>query len=114
LNRSVKIARSTLPSGVANVMTPFGTNSTQRQLLRRLCVNTGQTDEVDLSNRSPRDSGGRPPNVARAGSNQGDARRVTLGSERPPITPSDVMETKEEQQVVDWKSWEVVQVNTRQ
>jgi hypothetical protein len=28
--------------------------------------------------------------------------------------PSDVMETKEEQQVVDWKSWEEVKVNTRQ
>jgi hypothetical protein len=28
--------------------------------------------------------------------------------------PLDVVETKEEQQVVDWKSWEEIQVNTRQ
>jgi hypothetical protein len=28
--------------------------------------------------------------------------------------PSDIAETKEEQQVVDWKSWEEVKVNTRQ
>jgi hypothetical protein len=28
--------------------------------------------------------------------------------------PSNVTETKEEQQVVDWKSWEEVKVNTRQ
>jgi hypothetical protein len=66
------------------------------------------------SDRSPGDSGGRPPNVARAGSRQGDARRVALGSARPPRTPSNVTETKEEQQVVDWKSLEEVKVNTRQ
>jgi hypothetical protein len=28
--------------------------------------------------------------------------------------PLDVVETKEEQQVVDWKSWEEIKVNTRQ
>jgi hypothetical protein len=28
--------------------------------------------------------------------------------------PSDVAETKEEQQVVDWKSWEEIKVNMRQ
>jgi hypothetical protein len=96
------------------VLAPFGANSTQSQLSRRLCVDTGQTGGVDRSDRSPGESGGRPPNVARVGSRQGDARRVALGSARPPRTPSDVTETKEEQQVVDWKSWEDVKVNTRQ
>jgi hypothetical protein len=91
LDRSVKIARSSLPSGVANLLAPFGANSTQRQLSRRLCVDTGQTGGVDLS---PGDSDGRPPNVARAGSCQGYARRVALGSARPPRMPSDVAETK--------------------
>jgi hypothetical protein len=73
-----------------------------------------QTGEVDRSDRSPGDSDGRPPNVDRAGSRQGYTRRVALGSARPPRTPSDVAETKEEQHVVDWKSWEEVKVNTRQ
>jgi hypothetical protein len=114
LDRSVKIARSLLPSGVANLLAPFGANNTQRQLSRCLCVDTGQTGGVDRSDRSPGDSGGRPPNAPRAGSRQGDARRVALGSARPPKTPSDVAETKEEQQVVDWKSWEEIKVNTRQ
>jgi hypothetical protein len=80
----------------------------------RLCVDTGQTGGVDRSDRSPGDSDGRPPNVARAGSRRGDARRVALGSARLPRTPLDVAETKEEQQVVDWKSWEEIKVNTRQ
>jgi hypothetical protein len=79
-----------------------------------LCVDTDQTRGVDRSDRSPGDSGGRPPNVARAGSRRGDAHRVALGSTRPPRTSSDVVETKEEQQVLDWKSWEEVKINTRQ
>jgi hypothetical protein len=75
----------------------------QRQLSRRLCVDTGQTGGVDRSDRSSGDSGGRPPNVAQAGSRKGDTRWVALGSARPPRTPLDVAETKEEQQVVDGK-----------
>jgi hypothetical protein len=85
----------------------------QRQLSRRLCVDTGQTGGVDRSDRLPGDSSGRPPNVARAGSRQGDGRRVALGSAKPPRTPSNVAEMKKEQQIVDWKSWEEVKVNTR-
>jgi hypothetical protein len=96
------------------LLAPFGANSTQRQLSQRLCVDTGQTGGVDRSDRSSGDSGGRPPNVARAGSRQGDARRFALGSARPPRTPSNVAEMKEEQEIVDWKSWEEVKVNTRQ
>jgi hypothetical protein len=114
LDGSVRIARFSLPSGVANLLAPSGANSMQRQLSPCLCVDTGQTGGVDRSDRSPGDSGGRPPNFAWAGSRQGDARRVSLGSARPPRTPSDAAETKEEQQVVDWKSWEEVKVNTRQ
>jgi hypothetical protein len=86
----------------------------QRQLSRCLCVDTGQTSGVDRSDRSLGDSGSRPPNVAQAGSRQGDARRVALGSARPLRTPSDVTDTKEEHQVEDWKSWEEIKVNTRQ
>jgi hypothetical protein len=70
--------------------------------------------EAKQSNDRPKNSGGRPLNVTRAGSRQGDARRVALGSPRTPRTPSDVAETKEEQQVVDWKSREEVKVNMRQ
>jgi hypothetical protein len=36
----------------------------------------------------------------------GGVRRVTLGSARPPRTPSINVEMKEEQQVMDWKSLE--------
>jgi hypothetical protein len=68
----------------------------QRQLPQCLCVNTGQTGGVDLSDRSPGDSSGRPPNVARAGSRQRDTCRVALGLARPPRTPLDVAEMKEE------------------
>jgi hypothetical protein len=99
---------------ILGVLAPFGANTTQRQLSRRLCVDTGQTGGVDRSGWSPGDSGGRPSNVARAGSRQGDARRVALGSARPHRTPSDVAETKEEQKIVDWKNWEEIKVNTRQ
>jgi hypothetical protein len=49
-------------------------------------------------------TGGRPSNVARAGSRQGGTRRVALGSVRPPRTPSIDVETKKELQVIDWKS----------
>jgi hypothetical protein len=92
---------------VNSVLTPFGANNTQWQLSRCLCVDTGQTGRRE-------NSGGRPPNVAWVESCQGDARRVAPGSARPPRTPSDVAETKEEQQVADWKSWEEVKVNMRQ
>jgi hypothetical protein len=92
----------------------FRANSTQRQLSRCLCVDTGQTGEIDRSDRSLGDSGGRPPNVAGVGSRKGDTSRVALGSARQPRTPSNIAETKQEQQVVDWKSWEEVKVNMRQ
>jgi hypothetical protein len=39
----------------------------------------------------------------RPGRIPGGARRVALGSARPPRTPSIDVEMKEEQQVVDWK-----------
>jgi hypothetical protein len=91
----------------APLLTPFGANSTQRQLSRHLCVDTGQTGRRE-------NSGGRPLNIARAGSRQGDAHRVALGSARPPRASSDVAEMKEEQQVVHWKIWEEVKVNTKQ
>jgi hypothetical protein len=61
LDRSVKIARSSLPSGVANLLAPSGANNMQRQLLQRLCVDIGQTGGVDWSDRSPGDSDDRPP-----------------------------------------------------
>jgi hypothetical protein len=96
------------------LLAPFGANSTQRQLSWRLCVDTGQTGGVTGQTGRRENSGGRPANVAQARSRQGDARRVSLGSARPPRAPSDVAETKGEQQVVDWKNWEEVKVNTRQ
>jgi hypothetical protein len=73
-------------------LAPFGANSMQRQLSKCLCVNTGLTGRRE-------NSGGRPPNIALARSLLGDAHRVALGSARPPRTPSDVTETKEEQQM---------------
>jgi hypothetical protein len=78
------------------VLAPFGANSTQRQLSQRLCIDTDQTGGVDQSDWSPGDFDGRPPNVAQVGSRQGDARRVALGSARPPRTHLDIAETKEE------------------
>jgi hypothetical protein len=46
----------------------------------------------------------RPPNIAQVGSRWGGAHRVVLGSAKPPRMPSIDVETKEEQQVIDWKS----------
>jgi hypothetical protein len=59
---------------------------------------TGQTGRreipaVDLERRLGRDPVG------------ANARRVALGSARPPRTPSDVAETKEEQQVRSNSIW---------
>jgi hypothetical protein len=82
LDRSVKIARSSFPSGVTNYVGTILEPTTRGQLSRRLCVDTGQTGGVDRSNRSPGDFGDRPPNVAQAGSRRGDALRVALGLAR--------------------------------
>jgi hypothetical protein len=95
----------------------YGQQQTQRDSLQHLCVGTDQTGVCHWSDlctpvRPVKLTGqtfagvnrGRPPNVAREGYRRGGARRVALESARPPRTPSIDVETKEEEQVIDWKS----------
>jgi hypothetical protein len=72
------------------LLAPFGANSTQRQLSRRLCIDTGKTGRREISVVDLERRLGRNPVGA-------SAHKVALGSARPPRTPSDATETKEEQ-----------------
>jgi hypothetical protein len=103
-DRLAMIARSSFPSGVANLLTHFGSNKHAEELLAAPPRRTGQTGASHQSDRCCRED---PARDQRTSSGRIPSGRRTQGCPRlgrPARTSSDIAETKEEQPGRGWKS----------